>query len=145
MLWTLLTVVFLVVLTVFIFLEDWRATLVPAITIPVALIGTLGVMLAIGITINTLSLFGLVLVIGIVVDDAIVVVENCVRLINDEKLPPKEAAIKAMQQVTGPVIATTLVLLSVFVPTVLVGGITGSPSLHILLRNSVFMMSTASS
>lgn len=124
-LWTLGTVVFLVVLTVFVFLEDWRATLVPAVTIPVSLIGTLGVMLAMGITINTLSLFGLVLVIGIVVDDAIVVVENCVRLISDEKLSPKEAATKAMQQVTGPIIATTLVLLSVFVPTVLVGGITG--------------------
>jgi HAE1 family hydrophobic/amphiphilic exporter-1 len=82
-------------------------------------------MMALGMTINTLSLFGLVLVIGIVVDDAIVVVENSVRLINDEKLSPKEAATKAMRQVTGPIIATTLVLLSVFVPTVLVGGITG--------------------
>ncbi|MBL7214363.1 MAG: multidrug efflux RND transporter permease subunit [Phycisphaerae bacterium] len=124
-LWTLLTVVALVVLTVFVFLEDWRATLVPAVVIPVSLIGTLGVMMAMGMSINTLSLFGLVLVIGIVVDDAIVVVENCVRLITDEKLPPKAAAIKAMQQVTGPIIATTLVLMSVFVPTVLVGGITG--------------------
>jgi HAE1 family hydrophobic/amphiphilic exporter-1 len=124
-LWTLLTVVGLVVLTVFVFLADWRATLVPAVVIPVSLIGTLGVMMALGMTINTLSLFGLVLVIGIVVDDAIVVVENSVRLINDEKLSPKEAATKAMRQVTGPIIATTLVLLSVFVPTVLVGGITG--------------------
>jgi HAE1 family hydrophobic/amphiphilic exporter-1 len=124
-LWTLLTVVMLVVLTVFVFLEDWRATLVPAVVIPVSLIGTLGVMMAMGMSINTLSLFGLVLVIGIVVDDAIVVVENCVRLITDEKLTPKAAATKAMQQVTSPIIATTLVLLSVFVPTVLVGGITG--------------------
>lgn len=124
-LWTLLTVVALVVLTVFVFLEDWRATLVPAVVIPVSLIGTLGVMMAMGMSINTLSLFGLVLVIGIVVDDAIVVVENCVRLITDEKLSPKAAAIKAMQQVTSPIIATTMVLLSVFVPTILVGGITG--------------------
>lgn len=124
-LWTLLTVVALVVLTVFVFLEDWRATLVPAVVIPVSLIGTLGVMLALGMSINTLSLFGLVLVIGIVVDDAIVVVENSVRLITDENLSPKAAATKAMKQVTGPIIATTLVLMSVFVPTVLVGGITG--------------------
>lgn len=122
---TLLTVVALVVLTVFVFLADWRATLVPAVVIPVSLIGTLGVMMALGMSINTLSLFGLVLVIGIVVDDAIVVVENTVRLINEEKLSPKAAATKAMRQVTGPIIATTLVLLSVFVPTILVGGITG--------------------
>ena len=124
-LWTLVTVVALVILTVFVFLADWRATLVPAVVIPVSLIGTLGVMMAMGMTINTLSLFGLVLVIGIVVDDAIVVVENSVRLITEEKLSPKAAATKAMRQVTGPIIATTLVLLSVFVPTVLVGGITG--------------------
>lgn len=123
--WTLVSVIALVVLTVFIFLEDWRATLVPAVTIPVSLIGTLAVMLALGMTINTLSLFGLVLAIGIVVDDAVVVVENCVRIITDEKLSPKAAATKAMQQVTGPVIATTLVLLAVFIPTVLSGGITG--------------------
>ncbi len=122
---TLILVVVLVVLTVYIFLEDWRATLIPAVTIPVSLIGTLAVMMACGMTINTLSLFGLVLAIGIVVDDAVVVVENCVRLISDEKLSPKAAAIKAMQQVTGPVVATTLVLLAVFIPTVLSGGITG--------------------
>jgi len=123
--WTLLTVIGLVILTVFIFLADWRATLVPAVVIPVSLIGTFAVMAAVGMTINTLSLFGLVLVIGIVVDDAIVVVENSSRLIVEENLTPRAAATKAMQQVTGPVIATTLVLLSVFVPTVLVGGITG--------------------
>ncbi len=122
---TLLMVVALVVLTVFVFLEDWRATLVPAVTIPVSLIGTLAVMLALGFTINTLSLFGLVLAIGIVVDDAIVVVENCSRLIADEKLSPRAAAMKAMEQVTSPVIATTLVLLAVFAPTILAPGITG--------------------
>jgi hydrophobic/amphiphilic exporter-1 (mainly G- bacteria), HAE1 family len=123
--WTLLSVVGLVVLTVFVFLADWRATLIPAVTIPVSLIGTLAVLLSFGMTINTLSLFGLVLAIGIVVDDAVVVVENCVRIITDEKLAPRKAAIKAMKQVTGPVIATTLVLLAVFIPTVLSGGITG--------------------
>jgi HAE1 family hydrophobic/amphiphilic exporter-1 len=114
----------LVVLTMFIFLADWRATLIPAIAIPVSLIGTFSLMLAFGISINTISMFGLVLVIGIVVDDAILVTENIVRLIEEEKLSPKAAAIKGMTQVTGPVIATTLVLLSVFIPTVLVGGIT---------------------
>lgn len=115
---------FLVVLTMFVFLADWRATLIPTIAIPVSLIATFSLMLALGISINTLSMFGLVLVIGIVVDDAILVTENVVRLIEEEKLSPKEASIKAMRQVTGPVIATTLVLLSVFIPTVLVGGIT---------------------
>jgi HAE1 family hydrophobic/amphiphilic exporter-1 len=123
--WTLITVVVLTVFIVFIFLADWRATLVPAATIPVSLIGTLAVMLGFGMSINTLSMFGLVLAIGIVVDDAIVVVENCVRLITEEKLSPRDAAIKAMQQVTGPIIATTLVLLAVFVPIILVKGITG--------------------
>ncbi len=114
----------LVVLTMFIFLADWRATLIPAIAIPVSLIATFSLMLALGISINTLSMFGLVLVIGIVVDDSILVTENVSRLIEEEKLSPKDAAIKAMRQVTGPVVATTLVLLSVFIPTVLVGGIT---------------------
>ncbi len=122
---TLILVVVLVVLTVYVFLQDWRATLVPAVTIPVSLIGTLAVLLALGMSINTLSLFGLVLAIGIVVDDAVVVTENCVRLIADEKLSSKKAAQKAMRQITGPVIATTLVLLAVFAPTVLAGGITG--------------------
>ncbi len=123
--WTLLIAAVLVVLTVYLFLEDWRATLIPAVTIPVSLIGTFAVMMLTGMSINTLTLFGLVLVIGIVVDDAIIVVENCVRIIDEEGLPPKEAAIKAMKQITGPVIATTLVLLSVFVPTGLIGGVSG--------------------
>ena len=122
---TLLMVVALVILVVFVFLEDWRATLIPAAAIPVSLIGTFAVMMALGLSINTMTLFGLVLAIGIVVDDAIVVVENTVRIIDDEGLPRKEATAKAMRQVTGPVIATTLVLTSVFVPTVLSGGITG--------------------
>jgi len=122
---TLFIAIFLVILTVYVFLQDVRTTLIPAVTIPVALLGTFSVMLAMGLSINTLSLFGIVLAIGIVVDDAIIVVENSMRLIDDEGLPPKEAAAKAMEQVTGPVIATTLVLLAVFVPTAMMGGITG--------------------
>ena len=122
---TLLFAVFLVVLTVYIFLGDLRTTLIPSVTIPVSLIGTFAVMQLCGLSINTLTLFGLVLVIGIVVDDAIVVVENTMRIIDEEKLSPKDATIKAMEQITGPVIATTLVLLAVFVPTMLIGGISG--------------------
>ena len=122
---TLIFTVLLVVLTVYVFLENLRATLIPAVTIPVSLIGTFAVMQLMGISINTLTLFGLVLVIGIVVDDAIVVVENTMRIIDEEKLSPKAAITKAMGQITGPVIATTLVLLAVFVPTILIGGITG--------------------
>ncbi len=122
---TLCFTVFLVILTVYIFLEDWRATIIPSITIPVSLIGTFAVMLALGMSINTLTMFGLVLVIGIVVDDAIVVVENTSRIIEEERLSAKDAAFKAMRQITGPVIATTLVLLAVFVPTIVIGGITG--------------------
>ncbi len=122
---TLFIAVVLVVLTVYVFLQDFRTTLIPAVTIPVALIGTFAVMMVIGLSINTLTLFGLVLAIGIVVDDAIVVVENTMRIIDKEKLPAKEAVAKAMAEVTGPVIATTLVLLAVFVPTAMMGGITG--------------------
>ncbi|NIS54353.1 MAG: MMPL family transporter, partial [Phycisphaerae bacterium] len=124
-LYTLLFAVSLVVLTVYIFLQDLRTTLIPAITIPVSLIGTFAVMMLFGMSINTLTLFGLVLAIGIVVDDAVVVVENTQRIINEEGLSRKQAAIKGMQQITGPVIATTLVLLAVFVPTGLIGGISG--------------------
>ena len=122
---TLLSTVVLVVLVVFIFLQDWRTTLIPAVTIPVSLIGTFAVMWTLGMSINTLTLFGLVLAIGILVDDAILVVENVMRLIDEEHLNPRDAALKAMRQVTGPVIATTLVLLAVFIPTTLVGGVSG--------------------
>ncbi len=121
---TLFITVILVVATVYVFLQDWRATLVPAVTIPVSLIGTFAVLAGLGYSLNILTLFGLVLVIGIVVDDAIVVVENTSRIIA-EGTPPREAAVKSMQEVTGPVIATTLVLLAVFVPTIFMGGITG--------------------
>jgi len=115
----------LVILTVLVFLQDFRATLIPAITIPVSLIGTFAVMSMLGFSINTLTLFGLVLAIGIVVDDAIVVVENVARNLDESDATPKEAATKAMREVTGPIVATTLVLLAVFVPTSFMGGMTG--------------------
>jgi len=121
---TLFQALALVVLVVFIFLQDWRSTLIPGIAIPVSLIGTLAVLLAMGFTINTISLFGLILAIGVVVDDAIVVVENVQRHMSDG-LNPRDATRKAMEEVTAPVIATTLVLLAVFVPAAFTPGITG--------------------
>ncbi|MGI1669035.1 MAG: efflux RND transporter permease subunit [Neptuniibacter sp.] len=114
----------LVVLVTFLFLADWRATLIPSATIPVSLIATFAVLQLLGFSINTISLFALILAIGIVVDDAIVVVENVKRHMQ-EGLPAKEATSKAMQEVIGPVIATTLVLLAVFVPVAFMPGITG--------------------
>jgi len=122
---TLVIAILLVIFTVYIFLQDFRTTLVPAITIPVSLLGTFAVMLALGLSINGLTMFGLILVIGIVVDDAIVVVENTMRLIDGEGLGAKEATAKSMLEITGPVVATTLVLLAVFVPTIVMPGITG--------------------
>jgi hydrophobe/amphiphile efflux-1 (HAE1) family protein len=122
---TLLEAVALVLLVVFIFLQSWRATLIPLLAVPVSVIGTFGGMLALGFSINTLTLFGLVLAIGIVVDDAIVVVENVERIMAEEGLAPREATIKAMSQVTGPVIAIVLVLSAVFVPVAFLGGLTG--------------------
>jgi hydrophobe/amphiphile efflux-1 (HAE1) family protein len=122
---TLLEAVVLVVIVVFVFLQSWRATLIPLLAVPVAIVGAFAGMLALGFSINTLTLFGLVLAIGIVVDDAIVVVENVERLMHDEHLEPREATIKAMQQVTGPVIAIVLVLSAVFVPVAFLGGFTG--------------------
>ncbi|MBC22722.1 MAG: hydrophobe/amphiphile efflux-1 family RND transporter [Phycisphaerae bacterium] len=122
---TLLITIILVILTVYVFLQNWRATVVPAVTIPVSLIGTFAVMLVMDFSINQLSLFGLVLAIGIVVDDAIVVVENVTRHLERGDCTPREAAVRSMQEVTGPVIATTLVLLAVFVPTAFMPGISG--------------------
>ena len=122
---TLVIAAILVILTVFVFLQDIRATLIPAVTIPVSLIGTFAVMGILGFSINTLTLFGLVLAIGIVVDDAIVVVENCARNIDEHGLGSKEAATRSMEEISGAVIATTLVLLAVFVPTAFMGGMTG--------------------
>lgn len=115
----------LVILTVLVFLQDLRATIIPAVTIPVSLIGAFAVMSLLGFSLNTLTLFGLVLAIGIVVDDAIVVVENVARNLEEEGVTPRQAAEKAMGEVTGPIVATTLVLLAVFVPTSFMGGLTG--------------------
>jgi HAE1 family hydrophobic/amphiphilic exporter-1 len=122
---TLFIAAVLVILTVLFFLQDFRATIIPAVTIPVSLIGTFAVMAALGFTLNTLTLFGLVLAIGIVVDDAIVVVENVARNLEKPGTSPREATIEAMREVSGPVVATTLVLLAVFVPASFLGGITG--------------------
>lgn len=121
---TLLITTALVVLTVFVFLHNWRPTIIPVVAIPISLIGTFAAMQGLGVTLNTLSLFGLVLAIGIVVDDAIVVVENVERLIA-EGMSPREAAHKAMDEVGSALIATTLVLIAVFVPTVFIPGISG--------------------
>lgn len=122
---TLMQTFVLVIAVVFLFLGSWRATVIPAIAIPVSLIGTFAFLLAFGMSLNTISLFALVLAIGIVVDDAIVVVENVERIIAEEGLSPPDATRKAMGQITGPVIATTLVLLAVFVPVTFMPGITG--------------------
>ncbi|HWB03705.1 MAG TPA: multidrug efflux RND transporter permease subunit [Verrucomicrobiales bacterium] len=122
--WTLLEAIALVVIVVVLFLQTWRASIIPLAAVPVSLIGTFAVMQALGFSINNLSLFGLVLAIGIVVDDAIVVVENVERNISNG-LPPIEATKKAMGEVTGPIIATALVLCAVFVPTAFISGLSG--------------------
>jgi hydrophobe/amphiphile efflux-1 (HAE1) family protein len=121
---TLRDAIILVALVMLVFLQSWRAALIPLIAVPVALVGTFAVMAAIGFSLNNLSLFGLVLAIGIVVDDAIVVVENVERWL-EQGLPPREAARKAMDEVTGPIVAIALVLCAVFVPAAFIGGITG--------------------
>ena len=121
---TLFEAFLLVFVVVLIFLQDWRATLMPMIDVPVSLIGTFAVMAMLGFSLNNLSLFGLVLAIGIVVDDAIVVVENIERWLH-HGLPIREATIKAMDEIIGPVIAITLVLSSVFIPTAFIAGISG--------------------
>lgn len=122
---TLLIAVLLVTFVVYVFLQNWRATIIPTIAIPVSIIATFAVMALMGMTINTISLFGLILAIGIVVDDAIIVVENVERVIHEEHLPPVPATLQAMKEVTGPVLATTLILLAVFVPVALLPGISG--------------------
>jgi multidrug efflux pump len=121
---TLLEALLLVVLVVVVFLQTWRASIIPLLAVPVSIIGTFALMHVFGFSINTLSLFGLVLAIGIVVDDAIVVVENVERNI-DEGLAPLQAAYKAMQEVSGPIIAISLTLVAVFVPIAFVSGLTG--------------------
>ncbi len=122
---TLIEAMILVFLVVYLFLHDWRATLIPCLAVPVSIVGAFAGMLLMGFSINTLTLFGLVLAIGIVVDDAIVVIENVERIMHEERLPVKEATIKAMDEVTGPVVAIVLVLCSVFVPVAFMGGFTG--------------------
>ena len=121
---TLLEAVALVVLVVVVFLQTWRASLIPLLAVPVSIVGTFAALLLLGYSINVLTLFALVLAIGIVVDDAIVVVENVERHI-EEGMSPKEAAFKAMQEVTGPIIAITLVLIAVFVPIAFIDGVIG--------------------
>ena len=121
---TLLIAIVLVILVVYLFLQDWRATLIPLLAVPVSLVGTFVFFPLFGFSINTLSMFGLVLAIGLVVDDAIVVVEGVQRHI-EEGLAPKDAARKAMEELSGPVIGIALVLSSVFVPTAFIPGITG--------------------
>ncbi len=116
----------LVFLIVFIFLKSLRATLIPCLAVPVSIIGAFAGMYAFGFSINTLTLFGLVLAIGIVVDDAIVVIENVERIMRSEGLAPREATIKAMEQVTGPIIAIVLVLCAVFVPVAFMQGLAGT-------------------
>src|SRR5690606_20689974 len=121
---TLLEAVALVVLVVIVFLQSWRASIIPLVAVPVSIVGTFALMLAFGFSINALSLFGLVLAIGIVVDDAIVVVENVERNI-EAGLSPREASYQAMREVAGPIIAIALVLVAVFVPLAFITGLTG--------------------
>ncbi len=122
---TLVEAGILVLIVILVFLQDWRAVLIPATTVPVTIIGAFAGMALFGFTVNLLTLFGLVLAIGIVVDDAIVIVENAAHHIEADKLPPREATIRAMNEVTGPVIGITAVLMAVFLPTSFLGGITG--------------------
>lgn len=122
---TFVEAVFLVILVVYLFLQNFRATLIPILAVPVSIIGAFTGMYVLGFSINLLTLFGLILAIGIVVDDAIIVLENVERLMQSEHLSPREAAIKAMQEVSGPVVAVALVLSSVFLPIAFLGGMTG--------------------
>ena len=121
---TLVEAMILVIIVVFIFLQGWRATLIPLLAVPVSLVGTFMVFPLLGFSVNTLSLLGLVLAIGLVVDDAIVVVEAVEHHI-EHGLSPKEATLKAMDEVSGPVIAIALILAAVFIPTAFIPGITG--------------------
>ena len=123
---TLLEAVALVFLVMFLFLQNWRYTIIPTLVVPIALLGTLGSLLALGFSINVLTMFGMVLVIGIVVDDAIVVVENVERIMTEEGLSPLEATRKAMRQISGAIIGVTVVLISVFVPLAFFAGSTGN-------------------
>ncbi len=123
---TLVEAVALVFLVMFLFLQNWRYTIIPTLVVPIALLGTFATLLALGFSINVLTMFGMVLVIGIVVDDAIVVVENVERIMEEEKLPPRAATRKAMGQISGAIIGVTVVLISVFVPLAFFAGSTGN-------------------
>ena len=123
---TLFEAVVLVFLVMFLFLQNWRYTVIPTLVVPIALLGTFGTLLALGFSINVLTMFGMVLVIGIVVDDAIVVVENVERIVSEEGLPPLEATRKAMRQISGAIVGVTVVLISVFVPLAFFAGATGN-------------------
>ncbi len=123
---TLIEAIVLVFLVMFLFLQNWRYTVIPTIVVPIALLGTFATLLALGFSINVLTMFGMVLVIGIVVDDAIVVVENVERIMSEEGLPPLEATRKAMSQISGAIIGVTVVLISVFVPLAFFAGSVGN-------------------
>ena len=122
---TLAEAMVLVFIVVYLFLQSWRATIIPTLAVPVSLIGTMAGLHVLGYSINTLTLFGMVLAIGIVVDDAIVVLENVERLMHEESMTPRDAAIEAMREVTGPVIAIVLVLCAAFIPVAFLGGLAG--------------------
>lgn len=124
--WSLFEAIVLVVIVMFVFLQSWRATLIPAIAVPVVLLGTFGVLSMFGYTINTLTMFGVVLAIGLLVDDAIVVVENVERVMHEDHLSPLEATVKSMDEITSALIGITLVLTAVFVPMAFFGGSTGA-------------------
>ena len=122
---TLIEAIFLVIAVMFLFLQDWRVTLIPAVAVPVVLLGTFGVLAVAGYSINTLTMFAMVLAIGLLVDDAIVVVENVERIMSEEGLPPKEATIRSMREITGALVGVALVLSAVFLPMAFIGGSTG--------------------
>ena len=123
---TLLEAIVLVFAVIYLFLQNFRATLIPSLAVPVVLLGTFGVMAAFGFSINTLTMFGMVLAIGLLVDDAIVVVENVARVMDEDGLPPREATIKTMSQITGALVGVAAVLSAVFVPMAFFGGTTGA-------------------
>ena len=139
-LYTLLEAIFLVVLVIYIFLQDWRSTFIPAITIPVSLIGTFIFVKLLGFSINTLTLFGITLATGLVVDDAIVVIENVERHITEGISEPHNAASVAMKEVAGAVVATSLVLVAVFVPVAFFPGTTGILFRQFALDHRVFRL-----
>ena len=139
---TLVIAILLVIFVVYLFLQDWRATLIPMLAVPVSLVGTFALFPLFGFSINTLSMLGLVLAIGLVVDDAIVVVEGVQRHI-EEGLAPKDAALKAMEELSGPVVGIALVLASVFVPTAFIPGITGRLYQQFALTIAISVMLSA--